>query len=207
MGFIEDGIKYEKVQTDDKKKTVYLIGDSIRIGYCESTKDELSDIADVIYPEENCRSSQHIITSLNSWRSMCDCEKVDLVQFNCGHWDVAHWFGYETCLTGEKEYANNIKMIIWLIREFFPNAKIVFATTTPMNPQKTENVNPRTTEEIKRYNDIAIKTATEEGIIVNDLFEFTKDWKSECYLDYCHYTKESFKDLGVEVANRLRSLL
>ena len=42
-------------------KQVFLIGDSIREGYCEKVKEALRDRAEVIYPGENCRTSQYIV--------------------------------------------------------------------------------------------------------------------------------------------------
>ena len=135
MNYVENGNASWQFMCDDKKPNIFLIGDSIRRGYCETVKAELRDIASVFYCDDNCRSTQYIIFSLRQWaNSFSDREKVDIVQFNCGHWDVAHWNGYEHPLTSENEYAKNIKMIIVTLKEFFPNAKIVFATTTSMNP-------------------------------------------------------------------------
>ena len=36
-------------------KKIVLIGDSIRMGYCEYVKNSLRDVAEVYYPPENCR--------------------------------------------------------------------------------------------------------------------------------------------------------
>lgn len=42
-----------------------------------------------------------------------------------------------------------------MISELFPRAKIVFTTTTSMNPSGQIEVNPRTNEEISRYKEVA----------------------------------------------------
>lgn len=39
----------------EKNAKVFLIGDSIRMGYCDIVKEQLSDIAEVIYPRLLCR--------------------------------------------------------------------------------------------------------------------------------------------------------
>ena len=98
-------------------------------------------------------------------------------------------------------------MIIDLLRFYFPNAKIIFATTTPMNPNGVVGVNPRYNEDIEKYNQAAVKIATENNVTVFDLFEFTHSWTSECYRDYCHFTESAFATLGKEVAKKLKELL
>jgi len=105
------------------------------MGYCNSTREELSDMAEVFYTDDNCRNTQYVITNLNRWANMfTDRTYVDLVQFNCGHWDIAHWRGGKYSLTSEGEYERNLQIIIDMISELFPRAKLVFATTTTMNP-------------------------------------------------------------------------
>ena len=206
MIHIEDGKTNKQFQCNNIKKNVFLIGDSIRMGYCASTREALSDIAEVFYVKENCRNTQFVITSLNSWANMfSDPNCVDLVQFNCGHWDIARWRGGEKSLTSEDEYARNLQIIIDMLSELFPRAKLVFATTTTMNPSGQMGINPRTNVEISRYNEIAKTVASKNNIPVNDLFAVTKDWDSSYYKDYCHFTDEANMALGQAVATTLNS--
>ncbi len=206
--WIENGDANVAFKCSEDKANIFLIGDSIRMGYCATVADELVDVAQVFYPKGNCKNTQNVITSMKTWVNMFDrCDRIDIVQFNCGHWDAAHWSGYEISLTSENEYARNIKMIICLLKRYFCNAKIVFATTTPMNPSGVVGVNPRSNAEIDQYNKIAIDVSTSENIIVNDLNAVAKDFGSECYIDYCHFTKDAFERLGREVAANLRRLI
>ena len=209
MAYIEDGkTNNTRFICSDTKKNVFLIGDSIRLGYCASTREALSDMAEVFYVADNCRNTQYVITNLNSWTNMfSDRTCVDLVQFNCGHWDVAHWRGGKFSLTSEDEYARNLQIIINMISELFPRAKIVFATTTTMNPSGQIGINPRTNGEISRYNEIAKAVASKNNIPINDLFEVTKEWDSSYYKDYCHFTEETNVVLGQAVATTLKSFL
>lgn len=198
-----DGVAF--VCSDDKPN-IFLIGDSLRRGYCATVKECLENEANVFYVNDNSRSTQYVIFNIKYWADMFDdCEKVDVVHFNCGQWDAAHWSRHELSLTSESEYAKNIKMIIDLLRGFFPNAKIVFATTTPMNPENESmsSINPRSNDEINTYNRIAVRVAEEEGVAINDLHSFMEDWGSECFIDTCHLTPEAFKSLGEEVARWL----
>ena len=206
--WVENGDASVAFKCSDSKKNIFLIGDSIRRGYCATVAEELSDIAEVFYPKENCKNTQNVITSMKTWVNMFDRpDKIDVVQFNCGHWDVAHWNGYEHSLTSESEYEKNIRMIIYLLKQYFCNAKIVFLTTTPMNPNGEVGVNPRYNEEIERYNKVAVDVVIKENVDIYDLNEWTKDFGAECYADYCHFTKDTFELLGKEVARNLRNLI
>jgi len=204
----EEGKSAKQFFCSQTKKNVFLIGDSMRIGYCAATKEALSDLAEVFYVADNCRNTQYVITRLLGWSNMfSDPGLVDVVHFNCGHWDIAHWCHGEYPLTSEEEYARNIRIIIDMLRKLFPRAKIVFAATTPMNPSGEVGVNYRTTEDIIRYNEIAKTVAEEQQVAINDLFAVTKDWDSTCYRDYCHLVEESAVTLGRIVAEKLKAFL
>ena len=95
-------------------------------------------------------------------------------------------------------------MIIRRIRRYWPEAKIVFATTTPMNPNgRLGGGDPRTTQSIRLYNSEDIRVARSEGVEVNDLFAVTEKWPASDYADYSHFTKSASERLGKLVAARL----
>ena len=187
-------------------KQLLLIGDSIRMGYCETVKTLLAEEYEVIFPKENCRMSQNILTSLGSWVSLCRREDVAVVQFNCGHWDAARFGGDSEPLTSLSEYEKNLRAIVRRLRGYFPAAKLVFATTTPMNPAHPETINARTTDEIRAYNAVAETVMREMDVVVNDLFAATTEWGGEAYADYCHFTPEAFARLGGIAAAYLRAM-
>ena len=208
MKWIENGYSTHEFMCDNEKKNIFLIGDSIRRGYCETVKNELARNANVFYVNDNCRSTQFVIFSMKGWAGKFnDPTLVDIVYFNCGHWDVAHWSGDEESLTSEGEYERNIKMIIRMLRKFFPNAKLIFSTTSPMNPSGRVDTNPRTNEEIDRYNSISTAVAKSEGLDIHDLNAFMKDFGSECFVDSVHLTPKSFETLGKEVSRFLKAYI
>ena len=208
MNFAENGASNVIFKCSDTKKNIFLIGDSIRKGYCAYTKKALQENAEVFYFDDNCRSSQYIIFSIKKWAGMFDdTSKVDVVQFNCGQWDIAHWNGYEIPLTSEPEYAKNIRMIIFQIRKFFPNATVIFATTSPMNPDGQTSYNPRSNAEVTRYNQIALEITSELDIPVIDINAFMRDWESVKFKDSCHLIDSSYKELGNFVAAQLEKFI
>lgn len=190
------------------KKNIFLIGDSIRIGYSETVKRELADVACVFYVDDNCRNTQYVMANLNTWKEQIDDPAaIDVVHFNCGHWDIGHWYGAKENLTSLTEYAKNIAMIVEVLRGMFPNAQIVYATTNPMNPDGSQSTVLRTNAEIDRYNAAGVQAAEKMGVQVSDLNAFARAWGSEWFADYCHYTQAGFERLGKEVAARIRSML
>ncbi len=206
MAYIENGGADKQFLCSDKKKNIFLIGDSIRLGYCQTVQELLADQAAVFFLEDNCRNSQYILTSLYTWANMFDDPaRVDVVQFNCGHWDAARWYDGEFSLTSEAEYGKNIRLIVAMVQKLFPAAKIIFVTTTAIAPHGVMGLNPRTNADICRYNQIGVAAAQENGVIVNDLFAVTKDWDDACYIDFCHFTEEANRLLGEAVAKTLRA--
>lgn len=184
---------------------VLLIGDSIRMGYCSCTAKTLSGAAEVRWPEANCANSQNILISLPSWRGLVSSPRV--VQFNCGHWDMARWDHDEDPITSIEEYGRNIRKIIKRLRRYFPEAQIVFATTTAMNPNGGVPQNVRTNADIRKYNAVAVAVAESENVPVNDLFKVTENWPESAFADYCHYSDQSNERLGEFVGEFLRKYI
>ena len=198
---------YTEIKHCGEKNKILLIGDSVCMGYRVFVQGDLNDEYDVVYPEENCRNSQYIITTLKAWVNMFEnTDDVELVSFNCGHWDVAHWNGDNESLTSIVEYEKNIKKIIRYLRKFFPKANIVFFTTSPMCPNRTCD-NYRSNSEIEKYNDIAVSVSKSENIYTADIYGFIKLWDESKYIDHVHLTAESNKVLGKYVTNVILDIL
>jgi len=89
------------------------------------------------------------------------------------------------------------------LREYFPGAHLIFATTTPMNPAGIEMRNPRTTEDIRRYNEAAKSVMAELSVEVNDLFAAAEGWSEDSFIDYCHLKPEAYRALAEIVVRRI----
>lgn len=182
-------------------KKVLLLGDSIRLGYCNYVKEELKEVAEVYFPEENCRNTQYTFVSLSNWLNLAgDPQDVSVVHWNNGHWDVAHWRGEDISLNTPEQYADMLERIYKQLSTCFPKAKIIFALTTPMNPDGSIGLNPRSNIEIERYNAVAREVMNRLHVPVNDLYSLMKDKPSSFYADYAHFTEEGFQLVGKKVA-------
>ena len=114
-------------------KKIILLGDSIRMGYDKYVAEALDGVAEVYYPKENCRFAENTLRFALDWKNRGDLpEDADLVHWNVGLWDVAEILGDEP-LTPLPFYENLIARLDRRFRSFYPNAKMVFATSVRMS--------------------------------------------------------------------------
>ena len=190
------------------KPQILLLGDSIRLGYCQIVKELLKDEYEVIFPETNCRCTHFTLESLEFWASLCDRDRIAAVHFNNGQWDAARFGGAEEePLTSLPVYSHNIERIASRLKKYFPDALIAYATTTPMNPGDAPCGSPRTTDEIREYNRIGTEVMDKMGIPVDDLFAVSEPLSSEYFADCVHFNEEGYRILGETVAEFLRTHL
>lgn len=188
-------------------KSILLLGDSIRMGYAPIVREKLKDVADVYYPDENCRFSYYTLRGICDWTKLVpDPAKVDIVHWNNGLWDLGQRDGREP-LTPIDVYAATIGRIAGEIRHYFPNAKIVFATTTPLNPAVKSQWHTRGEEEVMRYNAAALKKLQGRGVVINDLNAFVKrTGLSSEQKDIVHFNPNGCGRLADEVIRVLSAL-
>lgn len=193
-----------------RMKNVLLIGDSIRLGYCRYVKKSLFDIADVHYPEDNCRFTQYTLVSLPQWIGAMGVapEKIDVIHWNNGHWDVAHWNGEDVSLNSLKMYSSMLLRIYRKLHALCPNAKIIFALTTPVNTERGVMVNPRGNDEIEKYNAAATELMKRLNVEINDLYSLVKnEVPADFYIDQCHFNESGYQILGQRVSGIIRANL
>lgn len=189
-------------------ESVLLLGDSIRMGYCPYVKERLKETIKVCYPEENCRNTQYTLVSLSQWLNLVpEPKKVRVVHWNNGHWDIAHWRGEAVSLNSPEQYAHMLERIYDQLCDCFSDAKVIFALTTPMNPDGQIGLNPRTNQEIETYNAVARDVMNKLGVTVNDLYTVMKDKPSSWYLDYCHLTDNGYRLLAERVSHSILETL
>lgn len=192
-------------------KKILLIGDSIRMGYCHMVKEDLSEVAEVVFPEDNCRFAQYIFHLLHNWTHSLlgnkpeDAEEVAAIHWNCGHWDCERWGRGNDPLNSIATYSEMVLRIQQWLERHYPHARIFFATTTPMSP--THDGSGRTTSEIADYNRAAVEVLRGTRAEINDLFSLLEHAPAELYCDIVHLTEPGYRLLADEVSRRLRDTL
>lgn len=181
-------------------KKIVLIGDSIRMGYDKYVKDALEGVAEVYYPKENCKFAQYTLRYLHDWKRKADWpDDVDLVHWNAGLWDVGEIMG-DAPMSSTAHYAEMIGRIDKRIRALFPNAKVVFATSTAVREHLYKWPFCRHNAVIEQYNAVALDTLKNTDTVINDLYAHTVNAPAECCSDMTHYnTPEGAAYMGGKV--------
>lgn len=181
-------------------KKILLIGDSIRMNYMPVVAKNLYGIAEVYGPEENCRFAKYTLCNINDWLRLPGTEP-DIIHWNNGIWDITRFNGTD-CLTSVSHYLEDMSRILKELRT--THARIIFATTTPVDDQNPVQSNI----DIDRLNRNIVPYMREQGIEINDLNAFVRP-HIDTYIaeDHVHLTKEGMKQVGGEVTRVLSQYL
>lgn len=174
-------------------KNVLLIGDSIRRGYDKSVKKTLEGMANVIFPEENCRFASYLLRYFHCYFDGIPGDEIDVIHWNTGLWDCLRLFEEEPH-TPLDVYAYYIERICIRIKKLCPNAKVIFATSTKVISEKININAKRYNAEIEKYNEVAIDVVKKHGFEINDLYALSADLPEEAHSDAVHY----YTPLGTE---------
>ena len=189
-------------------KKIILIGDSIRMGYDKYVKEALAGTCEVYYPDENCRFAEYVLRYAHEWKENLNWPTdADLVHWNAGLWDALELFGDEP-LTTLDYYEHVLKRIDKRLRFLFPNAKLVFATSTAVVEEMAHPDFFRHNEVIKKYNETAIRALSDTDTVINDLWSITESAPKSAHSDWVHYhTDEGTELVGGKVLSVICSEL
>jgi len=184
-------------------KRALLLGDSIRMGYCNYARMAFENVAEIVYPEDCCRFSAYTLRYLGAWKSETKCDQIlDVVHWNAGLWDVLRLLDGNV-QTSPDEYRKNIDRICKTLRMQYPNAKLIFATSTAVQEHLYGTLK-RYNEDIRQYNQIAVDVVLRNGGEVNDLYTITDGLPGEYYSDATHFNTMNGTQL---IADRVISVL
>ncbi len=168
-------------------KNLLLIGDSIREGYDKSVQKTLEGKANVYYPTENCRFASYVLRYIHEYKTLMNNEKVDVIHWNAGLWDCLHLFEEDEAHTPIEMYAYYIDRICVRIKKIFPDAKVIFATSTSVLSEEMNKDFKRYNEEIEAYNEAAVEIVKKHGFTVNDLYTVSISLPENAHSDPTHY--------------------
>ena len=203
------------VENNPVLPNVFIYGDSISIAYTPTVRNELEDQANVYRLHVNGGPSESIIekvdTLLQTMKDHWDFN-WDVIHFNVGLHDLKYVVGNKLDKAkGEQlatmaEYETNLRDAIRYFLRVAPNAKLIFATTTPV-PKGEPG---RHVIDGMRYNRIALKVLEDyPEVAVNDLYTFTlphqPDWWTKP--GNVHFNETGYTAQGKEVARIIREAL
>lgn len=167
-------------------KNVLLIGDSIRMGYDKSVRETLTDVANVYFPNENCKFASYVLRYFHEYLSLVKEGDVDVIHWNAGLWDCLRLF-CEEHHTPIEIYKYYIDRICKRIKKLCPDAKVIFATSTGVQTEKMSPDFIRYNNEIEEFNAAAVEIVEKYGFEVNDLYAVSLNLPPEAHSDAVHY--------------------
>ena len=179
---VEWSVSYAYHLSDASKDLprIFLVGDSICKGYQDKVRKKLEGSAAVTY-----WASSYCVTSSNFLRFLevyLDEAEYAVVHFNNG---------LHSLRSDIVDYTNMLSAAFSLIKNKCPRAKIVWASSTPLNTDDTTN-----SAKVIALNAAADKLVSGiSGVATNDLFALMNPLDRFTYWnDVCHY-----KDVGYEL--------
>lgn len=165
-------------------KKLFLIGDSIRMGYAPYVREALSGKAAVYWPDENCRFSAYTYYALGDWEDkMRMGADLAVVHWNTGLHDAVR-FAEEDPVTPPDIYARYIVRICDRLNFLYPAAKQIFATSTPVLETRYGYWLHRKNADIDALNSAAVDALKSRNIAINDLHSVPDE---SCFSDATHF--------------------
>lgn len=173
---------------------VLIIGDSVYQQHARGVLTELKSQANVQFanwPKLVLPNSANAVEDIDLLLGLKDAAGNDVPADKRPNWDLIHFnvglgdliycvpnikshrilsFDYGGVIrTDAKQYEQNLETLVRLLRQKAPDAKIVWASTTPIRHSR-ENVFKKGTE--IEYNQIAERVMKKHGVPINDMYSY-----------------------------------
>jgi lysophospholipase L1-like esterase len=181
---------------DTKLPRVLLIGDSITAGYGPKVADALKGKASVArLTTSKSIGDPALLAEVALVLGQC---RFDVVHFNNG----LHGWGYS-----EDEYQKHFPELLAAIRKHAPQAKLIWATITPMRQAGKLDVIAEGTKRVQARNKIAQDIVAHEKLAVNDLYGLVKDHPEYWSPDGVHFNAQGIGAQVEQVTKRITEAL
>jgi len=173
---------------------VLLIGDSISMGYTVPTRNLLAGKANVHRIPTNGGPTTRGVSSLAKWLGQ---SKWDVIHLNWGLHDLKGMADRPHQVSLE-DYEKNLRTMVVQLKA--TGATLIWAATTPV--PEGDMKPPRSDADVVKYNEVAAKVMTENGIQINDLYAFARPKLKELQRPAnVHFTGPGSKALAKQVAD------
>jgi hypothetical protein len=180
----------------DDLPRVLLVGDSITRGYFSAVEKHLAGRAYCArLTTSKCVSDPTFNDDLKLILEQYD---FSVIHFNNG----LHGWGYT-----EDEYRDGLLKTIAAVKKYAGDAKLVWATTTPVREQGNLEAVAERTKRVKLRNKFASEITTEQSIPTDDLFGLVQqhpEWQST---DGVHFNAQGNEELAKQVAESVLEYL
>lgn len=164
------------------------------------------------YPEvEKLLLGKAYVDRLSTSKSLGDfalLEEISLILSYCNY-DIIHISnGMHGWDYSEEEYGAALPLLYNLIRKSAPEAKIIWATTTPiLSTKERGKFNPRN-ERVKMRNRLLLEFLDGKDVYINDLYDIAvRDSTFYSLKDGIHPSSYGVKALAIEVIGKINNIL
>jgi len=179
---------------------VLLIGDSISVGYTLPVRELLDGQANVHRIPENGGPTTRGVAAMDKWLGE---GRWDVIHFNWGLHDLKRNPDGKHQVPIE-EYEKNLRALVARLKT--TGATLIWCATTPV-PEGNLNP-PRRNADVIAYNAAAKKVMDENGVEINDLYEFALPRLQEIQLPVnVHFSRPGSRALAGEVAQAIEEAL
>lgn len=188
-----ENIEWAQIWIPDNSRNdlprVLLIGDSICNAYYDGVAQSLKGKALVVKMATSFSLADPVL--LNQVKSFLTTYKFAVIHFNNG----LHGFDYT-----EGEYQKQFSELLKIIKQSAPDAKLIWATSTPARNAKNLQQLAPINDRVKARNKIVVNLAAKEGITVNDLYSLVENHPEYWGGDGLHFKPEGVAVEGKQVA-------
>jgi acyl-CoA thioesterase-1 len=185
---------------------VFLVGDSISMGYTLPVRALLRGRANVHRPAENGGDTGRGLRRLDAWLGS---RHWDVIYFNFGLHDLKYLdaagkyvppeHGHQ--VTPLPQYEANLRELVGRLRR--TGAHLIYATTTPV-PSGTLG---RVEHDERPYNEVALRVMRELGVAVDDLAAVVAKNPELQQPHNVHFTDAGYAQLAAHVAASIEQAL
>jgi hypothetical protein len=173
----------------DDLPRVLLVGDSITRGYFGAVEKHLAGKAYCArLTTSKCVSDP---TFNDDLKLILNQYKFSVIHFNNG----LHGWGYT-----EDQYRDGLLKTVAAVNEHAGDAKMIWATTTPVREKANLETFAERTDRVKVRNKLASEIMAEQQVPTDDLFELVKDHAKWTSGDGVHFNGQGNEALAKQVA-------
>lgn len=181
----------------DNLPRVLFVGDSITRGYFSKAEKELEGVA-------NC--ARYATSAFISHQDFLDGLKIMLRRYDFAVIHInngLHGWGYT-----EAQYRDGFPALIKLLKEYAPNATLIWATTTPVRRHDhVQQLKEESTRRVRERNRIALAAVKPRGFLISDLYTLVIDHPEYYQGDGVHYNGQGTAVQAKYVAGIVRKAL
>lgn len=183
--------------TENDSISILLIGDSILHGYRGNVSDSLKNFAKV----DSWVTGMHLNSEslLEDLKDKITRRNYAVIHFNIG------LHGWQKERIPEGQYVPLLKRYILTIKQYAPNAKLIWANTTPVTEQGKPILNKDINPIIVERNALAANVMKEHGVVINDLYGLMVDKLDLARLDRFHWIGAGYKLMSDQIITHIKA--